>query len=60
MVNCDKLGDFAGLEFEDINLLTGQRERKEISKECELVKHTKDKIQKMPLIAMKSDNIDNY
>lgn len=50
--NCDKLNDFAGTDYEDINYLTGQFERKRISENCKLLENRKGKRPIKPLISL--------
>lgn len=55
---CEALGDeFAGTKFEDINLVTGDRVRKEISEDCELIIDKKDKIKVKSLVKMADTKI---
>lgn len=57
--DCDKLGDAPGTDFEDINFVTGDRERKKISQECKLLLHKKDKIKVKPLVKLADYKIEN-
>jgi hypothetical protein len=57
--NCDKLNDFAGTEYEDINYLTGQFERKKISEDCKLLENKKGKKKTAPLVALAGFDISN-
>ena len=56
---CDKLDDFAGTEYEDINYVTGQYERKKISEDCKLLENKKGKRAIQPLTALFKFKIDN-
>lgn len=56
---CDKLGDFAGTEFEDINYLTGQFEKKKISENCKLLMHKKGKQKILPLVDLQKFSLQN-
>jgi hypothetical protein len=49
---CEKYEDFAGTKYEDVNLVTGTRVRKEISEDCKLLIDKKDKIKVTPLKKM--------
>lgn len=57
--NCDKLNDFAGTEYEDINFITGQYERKKISENCELLENKKGKRNTKSLISLSGFDIDS-
>jgi hypothetical protein len=57
--NCDKLGDFAGTEYKDVNFVTGGYEEKKISEDCKLVKNKKGKQKIQPLIKLSAFTIDN-
>jgi hypothetical protein len=56
---CDKLHEMAGTKFEDVNFLTGQYERKEISEDCKLLENKKGKKKIEPLISLAKFEIDN-
>jgi hypothetical protein len=56
---CDKLNDSPGSEYEDINFLTGQYERKRISEDCKLLVNKKGKKKIQPLISLANFEIDN-
>ncbi len=56
---CDKLKDFAGTDFEDINYVTGQFEKKKISEECKLLVNQKGKAAKQPLKKLEGFSIEN-
>ena len=56
---CDKLNDFAGLEYEDINFITGHFEKKSISKECKLLENKRSKRKVEPLISLTEFTIEN-
>ena len=57
--NCDKLNDFAGTKYEDINFITGQYEKKEISEDCKLLENKKGKRKIEQLISLSNFEIDN-
>ena len=57
--NCDKLDDFAGTNYKDVNFVTGSYEEKEISEDCELVKNKKGKQKIQPLEKLSVFIIDN-
>jgi hypothetical protein len=57
--NCDKLKEFAGTKYEDINFVTGQYEKKEISEDCKLLENKKGKRKIEPLILLSKFEIDN-
>jgi hypothetical protein len=50
--NCEDLGEMAGTDYEDINFVTGSRERKKISEDCKLLLDKKDKIAIKPLLKL--------
>lgn len=47
--NCDKLNDFAGTDYEDVNFITGEFEIKKISENCKLLANKKGKKAISPL-----------
>lgn len=56
---CDKLGEFAGTEYNDVNYLTGQYEQKKISAEgCKLVLQRIGKRKVKPLVGLNQFNIE--
>jgi hypothetical protein len=55
---CEKLGDFAGRNLEDINYLTGQFERKRVSEDCKLLENKKGKMKVSPLVKLSKASID--
>jgi len=55
---CDSLEDMPG-DHTDINLITGDRERKKISRDCKILLDKKDQIKKMPLIKMADYKYEN-
>jgi len=57
--NCDKLDDFAGTDYMDVNFVTGSYEEKKISEDCKLVKDKKGKQKIQPLIKLSAFTIDN-
>ena len=57
--NCEKLNDFAGTDYEDINFLTGQYERKKISEDCKLLENKKGKKKVQPLVSLAKFEINN-
>ena len=57
--NCEKLNDFAGTKYEDINFVTGQYEMKEISEDCKLLENKKGKRKIEQLISLSNFEIDN-
>jgi hypothetical protein len=57
--NCDKLNDFAGTDYEDINFVTGQFEIKKISQDCELLENKKGNKPVQPLVPFENFSIDN-
>ena len=57
--NCEKLNDFAGTKYEDINFITGQYEKKEISEDCKLLESKKGKRKIEQLISLSKFEIDN-
>ena len=57
--NCEKLNDFAGTKYEDINFITGQYEKKEISEDCKLLENKKGKRKIEQLISLSNFEIDN-
>jgi hypothetical protein len=57
--NCEKLDDFAGTTYKDVNLVTGAYEEKEITEECVLKKNKKGKQKVEPLIKLSAFTIDN-
>lgn len=59
VMNCEKLDDFAGTDYEDINFITGQFEIKKISEDCKLLEDKKGKRKTQPLIALEKFEIDN-
>lgn len=56
---CDKLKDFAGTTYEDVNLITGGFESKKISEECKLLENKKGKKPKTALIKLEQFSIEN-
>jgi hypothetical protein len=56
--HCDALGEMAGLDYEDINFITGQFERKKISTECKLVESKKGKQKTKPLVSLTKFTIE--
>jgi hypothetical protein len=56
---CDKLKEFAGTAYEDVNFITGQYEKKEISEDCKLLENKKGKKKIEPLISLSKFEIDN-
>ena len=56
---CEELGDFAGAKYEDINFVTGEYERKEISDECVLIENKKGRNKIKPLKTITSFSFDN-
>jgi hypothetical protein len=56
---CEKWDDFAGTKYEDINFITGQYERKEISEDCKLIENKKGKEKIKPLLSLTKFTIDN-
>jgi hypothetical protein len=56
---CDKLNDFAGLKYEDINFITGQYKKKEISEDCKLLVSKNGKKTIAPLEQLSDFIIDN-
>ncbi len=56
---CEKLGDFAGTDYEDINFVTGSFERKRISQDCKLLENKKGKRKVEPLVTLDKFIIDN-
>ena len=59
VMNCEKLDDFAGTDYDDINFLTGQFESKKISEDCKLLENKKGKRKREPLVALEKFEIDN-
>jgi hypothetical protein len=57
--HCDKLNEMAGLDYEDINFITGQFERKRISKDCKLLENKKGKREVKPLISLTEFTIED-
>ncbi|HMK19364.1 MAG TPA: hypothetical protein VK492_14275 [Chitinophagaceae bacterium] len=57
--NCEKLNDFAGTKYEDINFVTGHYEMKEISEDCKLPENKKGKRKIEQLISLSNFEIDN-
>ena len=57
--NCEKLNDFAGTKYEDVNFVTGQCEMKEISEDCKLLENKKGKRKIEPLISLSKFEIAN-
>jgi hypothetical protein len=55
---CESLNDFAGTNYEDINLITGQFERKRISEDCKLLENKKGKMKVLPLVKLSKASID--
>jgi hypothetical protein len=56
---CEKLDEFAGTEFKDINLVTGAYEEKKVSEECKLLINKRGKQKIEPLKKLSAFNIDN-
>lgn len=57
--HCDKLGEFAGTDYKDVNYLTGQYEQKKVSAEgCKLVLHRIGKQKLKPLVGLSQFNIE--
>ena len=57
---CDKLNEFAGTEYEDINFVTGSFEKKKVSQEgCKLLLNKKGKMKIQPLVNLNKFSIDN-
>ena len=57
--NCEKLNDFAGTKYEDINFVTGKYEMKKISEDCKLLENKKGKRKIEQLISLSNFEIDN-
>lgn len=57
--NCNKLDDYAGTNYKDINFITGQFEEKQISENCKLIKHIYGKARVHPLTELKDFLISN-
>ncbi len=57
--HCDKLDEMAGLDYEDINFITGQFERKRISEDCKLLENKKGKQKVQPLLSLTKFTIEN-
>jgi hypothetical protein len=57
--HCDKLKEMAGTDYEDINFITGQYERKRISEDCKLLENKKGKDKGAPLMPLSKFEIDN-
>lgn len=56
---CEKLDEFAGTDFEDVNFLTGQYEKKQVSAEgCKLLLNKKGKRAIKPLIKLNDFSIE--
>lgn len=56
---CDKLGDFAGTDYDDENFITGEFETKKISEDCKLLENKKGKKKIQHLISLNDFKIDN-
>lgn len=56
---CDALNDFAGTDYEDVNLVTGRFEKKKISENCKLLENKKGKKAVEPLLKLSDFAIDN-
>jgi hypothetical protein len=56
---CEKLDDFAGTDYKDVNLVTGAYEEKEITEDCVLKKNKKGKQKVQPLKKLSAFTIDN-
>jgi hypothetical protein len=56
--HCEELGDFAGTNYKDVNLVTGAYEEKVISEECKLVKNKKGKQKVQPLTKLKDFSLE--
>jgi hypothetical protein len=59
VMTCEKLEDEFPGTYEDINLVTGQREFKQINEDCQLLADKKDKVAVKPLIKLKDFNINS-
>jgi hypothetical protein len=58
--HCEKLDDFAGTDYKDENLITGDYEHKKISEEgCKLLVNKKGKQKVKPLQKLSAFNIEN-
>ena len=57
--DCEKLGDFAGTDYEDVNFITGQYESKKITEDCVLKENKKGKKKVLPLVSLTKFKIDN-
>ena len=57
--HCDQLDEMAGLEYEDINYVTGSYEKKKISTECKLLLNKKGKQKLQPLVSLTKFTIEN-
>lgn len=56
---CDKLGEFAGTSFKDVNYLTGQYKQKKVSEEgCKLVLNKNGSQVRKPLVSLRKFNIE--
>lgn len=59
VLQCEKLDDFAGTNYEDVNFISGQYESKKISEDCKLVESKKGKKKVQPLVSLTKFKIDN-
>lgn len=57
--HCDELGEFAGTDYEDVNLVTGNFEKKVITTDCKLKENRKGKRKVLPLQTITEFSIDN-
>jgi hypothetical protein len=56
---CNKLKDFAGTDFEDINFITGSYEKKRISEDCKLLENKKGRKAVKPLVKLEEFTFTN-
>ena len=56
---CDKLKEFAGTDFEDINFVTGSYVTKKISENCKLLENKKGRRVVKPLVKLEEFTITN-
>jgi hypothetical protein len=56
--HCEELGDFAGTNYKDVNLVTGAYEEKVIDEECKLIKNKKGKQKVQPLKKLKDFSLE--